>query len=93
MRELEGAFALLFKSNYYPGELVGCKCGSPLLLGIKTNDDDDLEVSMPSPTSRKMMEVEQGGVGLGVVGTNNPRGSFTLRVTPVQLSSTPRGWW
>ena len=41
VRELEGAFALLFKSNYYPGELVGCKCGSPLLLGIKTNDDDD----------------------------------------------------
>ncbi len=68
VRELEGAFALLFKSNYYPGELVGCKCGSPLLLGIKTNDDDDLEVSMPSPTSRKMMEVEQGGVGLGVGG-------------------------
>jgi len=31
--ELEGAFALLFKSKLYPGELVGCKCGSPLLMG------------------------------------------------------------
>ena len=37
--ELEGAFALLFKSSLYPGELVGCKCGSPLLLGIKQAQD------------------------------------------------------
>ncbi|QDZ19464.1 glucosamine--fructose-6-phosphate aminotransferase [Chloropicon primus] len=37
--ELEGAFALLFKSKHFPGELVGCKCGSPLLLGIKSEGD------------------------------------------------------
>ena len=37
--ELDGAFALLFKSRHYPGELVGCRRGSPLLLGIKDAND------------------------------------------------------
>ena len=35
MSHLEGAFALLVKSTHYPGELVACKRGSPLILGIK----------------------------------------------------------
>ena len=35
MSHLEGAFALLIKSTHYPGELVACKRGSPLILGIK----------------------------------------------------------
>jgi len=35
IRKLEGAYALIFKSVHYPGELVACKRGSPLLLGVK----------------------------------------------------------
>jgi len=35
MRQLEGAYALLFKSSHFPGELVACKRGSPLILGLK----------------------------------------------------------
>lgn len=35
MRQIEGAYALIFKSPHYPNELVACKCGSPLLLGVK----------------------------------------------------------
>ncbi|CAH2080454.1 unnamed protein product [Thlaspi arvense] len=35
MRHLEGAYALIFKSQHYPNELVACKRGSPLLLGVK----------------------------------------------------------
>eukprot|EP00899_Mesostigma_viride_P024865 jgi/Mesvir1/5563/Mv15586-RA.3 len=35
MRQLEGAYALIFKSKYYPNELVACKRGSPLLLGVR----------------------------------------------------------
>jgi glucosamine--fructose-6-phosphate aminotransferase (isomerizing) len=35
MRQIEGAYALIFKSLHYPNELVACKCGSPLLLGVK----------------------------------------------------------
>ncbi len=35
LKKVEGAYALLFKSTHYPGELVACKRGSPLILGIK----------------------------------------------------------
>ncbi|VEN56012.1 unnamed protein product [Callosobruchus maculatus] len=36
VRQLEGAFALCFKSKYFPGECVATRRGSPLLVGIKT---------------------------------------------------------
>lgn len=36
MRQLEGAFALLFKSVHYPNEAIACRRGSPLLIGVKT---------------------------------------------------------
>lgn len=32
---LDGPFALIFKSVHYPNELVACKHGSPLILGLK----------------------------------------------------------
>ncbi|KGN61365.1 glutamine--fructose-6-phosphate aminotransferase [isomerizing] 2 [Cucumis sativus] len=35
MRHLEGAYALIFKSRHYPNELIACKRGSPLILGVK----------------------------------------------------------
>eukprot|EP00741_Cyanophora_paradoxa_P021509 tig00021357_g20765.t1 len=35
MRELDGAYALLFMSVHFPNQLVACKRGSPLILGIK----------------------------------------------------------
>ena len=41
-RQLQGAYALVFKSTKYPGELVAAKRGSPLLMGIS---DDSGEVS------------------------------------------------
>ncbi|XP_061351191.1 glutamine--fructose-6-phosphate aminotransferase [isomerizing] 1 [Gastrolobium bilobum] len=35
MRHLDGAYALIFKSLHYPNELIACKRGSPLILGVK----------------------------------------------------------
>ncbi|KAF3452477.1 hypothetical protein FNV43_RR02910 [Rhamnella rubrinervis] len=40
MRHLEGAYALIFKSQHYPNELIACKRGSPLLLGVKELVED-----------------------------------------------------
>ncbi|CAH2080637.1 unnamed protein product [Thlaspi arvense] len=40
MRHLEGAYALIFKSQHYPNELIACKRGSPLLLGVKEFGED-----------------------------------------------------
>ncbi|XP_026286080.1 glutamine--fructose-6-phosphate aminotransferase [isomerizing] 2 isoform X1 [Frankliniella occidentalis] len=36
IQQLEGAFALCFKSKHFPGECVAARRGSPLLVGIKT---------------------------------------------------------
>ncbi|OWM72304.1 hypothetical protein CDL15_Pgr018189 [Punica granatum] len=41
LRHLEGAYALIFKSKHYPNELVACKRGSPLILGVKEFAEDD----------------------------------------------------
>ncbi|KAJ3284000.1 glutamine--fructose-6-phosphate transaminase (isomerizing) [Borealophlyctis nickersoniae] len=35
-KELDGAFALIFKSAHFPGETVAARRGSPLLIGVKT---------------------------------------------------------
>jgi glucosamine--fructose-6-phosphate aminotransferase (isomerizing) len=35
-KELEGAFALIFKSRNYPNEMVAARRGSPLLIGVKS---------------------------------------------------------
>lgn len=37
IQQLEGAFALAFKSIHFPGECVATRRGSPLLIGVKTN--------------------------------------------------------
>jgi glucosamine--fructose-6-phosphate aminotransferase (isomerizing) len=34
IRQLEGAYALIFKSPHYPNELIACKRGSTLILGV-----------------------------------------------------------
>ncbi|KAJ3271457.1 glutamine--fructose-6-phosphate transaminase (isomerizing) [Terramyces sp. JEL0728] len=51
-KELDGAFALLFKSSHYPQEIVAAKRGSPLLIGVKSSKKlkiDFLEVGDDSP--------------------------------------------
>ncbi|GHP05413.1 glutamine--fructose-6-phosphate aminotransferase [Pycnococcus provasolii] len=50
MRHLDGAFALIFKSVHYPNELVACKRGSPLILGVgetSSNDDGERDEKRP----------------------------------------------
>lgn len=37
IKELEGAFAMVFKSTLYPNELVATRRGSPLIVGVKTD--------------------------------------------------------
>ncbi|XP_024908554.1 glutamine--fructose-6-phosphate aminotransferase [isomerizing] 1-like isoform X3 [Cynoglossus semilaevis] len=37
IQQLEGAFALVFKSVHYPGEAVGTRRGGPLLIGVRSN--------------------------------------------------------
>ncbi|KAL3725645.1 hypothetical protein ACJRO7_030645 [Eucalyptus globulus] len=46
MRHLEGAYALIFKSQHYPNELIACKHGSPLLLGVKELTEESTKGSL-----------------------------------------------
>ena len=55
--QLEGAFACVFKSVYYPGECVATRRGSPLLVGIKS--ESGLE-SDSIPVQYSVMEDPQG---------------------------------
>ncbi|VAH92801.1 unnamed protein product [Triticum turgidum subsp. durum] len=41
MRQLEGAYALIFKSPHYPNELIACKRGSTLILGVNEVSDQN----------------------------------------------------
>uniref|UniRef100_A0A8C5G8D1 Glutamine--fructose-6-phosphate aminotransferase [isomerizing] 1 n=1 Tax=Gouania willdenowi TaxID=441366 RepID=A0A8C5G8D1_GOUWI len=36
IKQLEGAFALVFKSRHFPGEAVSTRRGSPLLIGVRS---------------------------------------------------------
>jgi glutamine---fructose-6-phosphate transaminase (isomerizing) len=38
IKELEGAFALIFKSVHYPNEVVAARRGSPLIIGVKSDN-------------------------------------------------------
>uniref|UniRef100_A0A8C4XDW6 glutamine--fructose-6-phosphate transaminase (isomerizing) n=1 Tax=Erpetoichthys calabaricus TaxID=27687 RepID=A0A8C4XDW6_ERPCA len=37
IQQLEGAFALVFKSIHFPGEAVGTRRGGPLLIGVRSD--------------------------------------------------------
>jgi len=61
VKELEGAFALIFKSTHFPNEMVAARRGSPLLVGVKTEkklkvDFVDVEFgngeTIPEPESK-----------------------------------------
>lgn len=50
--ELEGSYGLLVKSTHYPGEVVGTRKGSPLLVGVRTDKKlkvDFVDVEFPDP--------------------------------------------
>lgn len=42
MSRLEGSYALLVRSTHYPGQLLACKKGSPLILGLKAGNQSPL---------------------------------------------------
>ncbi|XP_041799700.1 glutamine--fructose-6-phosphate aminotransferase [isomerizing] 2 [Chelmon rostratus] len=39
IQQLEGAFALVFKSRYFPGDAVATRRGSPLLIGVRSEHE------------------------------------------------------
>lgn len=61
VRQLHGAFALIFKSSHYPGELVAAKRGSPLLMGIVEEDPSSTHAMLTSEGFRTSKEPNGDG--------------------------------
>lgn len=73
MRQLEGAYALLFKSPHFPNQLVACKRGSPLLLGVKVSASDERKSAF------EMVGGEQQQIGPGGSGVSSGVGTRAAR--------------
>lgn len=82
--QLEGAFALVFKSVHFPNELVATRRGSPLLLGIRKEQADgqiDDATSVPIFFSKK--DVDAGVVADGAAAAIKGSGLETaVKTTP-----------
>lgn len=51
MHQMDGAYALLIKSTAYPNQLIACKVGSPLVMGMKpSNHEEEIAVIRSSIT-------------------------------------------
>lgn len=61
--QLEGAFACVFKSSNFAGEVIAARKGSPLLIGIKTESSlpDDLPITF---NNTQNIEQQKGLAGL-----------------------------
>ncbi|KAJ9088931.1 glutamine--fructose-6-phosphate transaminase (isomerizing) [Entomophthora muscae] len=77
VKELEGAFAFIFKSVHYPNQLMATRRGSPLLVGVKTPKKlkvDFVDVQF-GPTSSVNLEPTKGNPLLSVDNNSKLSGS------------------
>ena len=82
--QLEGAFALIFKSRHYPGEVVAARRGSPLLIGVRTADasNNNIPIFASNPKDRQAEASLHPGVkGTGVDAALDSNPSPTLNRT------------
>ena len=77
IRELEGAFALIIKSTHYPNELVATRRGSPLIIGVKTDqklkmDFVDVEFGSEASGLPGFLLGEENNFSIGSPGPASP---------------------
>jgi len=71
MSQLSGAYALLIMSSHYPREMVACKRGSPLILGVVPSPTN---ITNGSPKHASLMGVSaDSGGGVNPVATKGLR--------------------
>jgi len=78
--QLEGAYALVIKSLHYPGELVATRKGSPLLVGVKSEDrlsTDHIPILFSSKDCRPLPS------------GSNSSANYSYGTSPGMLSSSP----
>ncbi|KAM0836690.1 hypothetical protein ACQ4PT_062143 [Festuca glaucescens] len=62
MRQLEGAYALIFKSPHYPNELIACKRGSTLILGV--NEVSEHTKNYLAIEDNEIIHIQDGSVSI-----------------------------
>jgi len=85
VKELEGAFALIFKSTHFPNEIVATRRGSPLLVGVKTEkklkvdfvdvefaSDEKVETNLLAPPDASRLRRSQSRTFLSEDGMPQP---------------------
>merc|ERR1719228_1078554 len=83
IRQLEGAFACVFKSQLFPGEVVATRRGSPLLVGIKAEnclESDHIPVQYSEEEDPKRYKFGAGDSALSP--SPRKRSSVLYRVQP-----------
>lgn len=94
--QLEGAYALCFKSVHFPGQCVATRLGSPLLVGIRSEDHPSSkhvpikyskELDVTKLDSLKISDVQELHPSiLSAVACNIPEESPEAHITPEGIS-------
>uniref|UniRef100_UPI000180C023 glutamine--fructose-6-phosphate aminotransferase [isomerizing] 1 isoform X2 n=1 Tax=Ciona intestinalis TaxID=7719 RepID=UPI000180C023 len=62
IQQLEGAFALVFKSRHFPGQCIATRRGSPLLIGVRSKSKlstDNIPILYSSCTKKATVEMNR----------------------------------
>ncbi|XP_037317371.1 glutamine--fructose-6-phosphate aminotransferase [isomerizing] 2 [Pungitius pungitius] len=73
--QLEGAFALVFKSRHFPGEAVSTRRGSPLLIGVRSEQElttDNIPIQYNSVQEKNSHNRPDSSSPIDCVGDGRP---------------------
>uniref|UniRef100_A0A8C8RNX9 Glutamine--fructose-6-phosphate aminotransferase [isomerizing] 1 n=1 Tax=Pelusios castaneus TaxID=367368 RepID=A0A8C8RNX9_9SAUR len=79
IQQLEGAFALVFKSIHYPGQAVGTRRGSPLLIGVRSEHKLSTDhIPVLYRTAVQSMDLSVDGISIEAEKGKDKKGSCSL---------------
>ncbi|XP_010222714.1 PREDICTED: glutamine--fructose-6-phosphate aminotransferase [isomerizing] 1, partial [Tinamus guttatus] len=79
IQQLEGAFALVFKSVHYPGQAVGTRRGSPLLIGVRSEHKLSTDhIPILYRTAGQSMDHSFDGISIKMEEGKDKKGSCNL---------------
>ncbi|NXS60227.1 GFPT1 aminotransferase, partial [Brachypteracias leptosomus] len=79
IQQLEGAFALVFKSVHYPGQAVGTRRGSPLLIGVRSEHKLSTDhIPILYRTAVQSMDHSFDGISIKMEEGKDKKGSCSL---------------
>lgn len=71
LKRLEGAYAILIRSSHYPGEVIACKRGSPLICGIQVASPPTLAPTESNHEVRNACANNRPGIGTSLAAASS----------------------